>query len=121
MFAPDAFYTQGFNYVKDGDEMHACSSQPTNFSQAIAASLGSVSLSGGDFSEGAGEPDGRALTIAAKAIEGTGNGTATHIAVCREADSTLRYVTTILGVEMATGVAQQFASWKITLRAPTAA
>ena len=117
--APDEFYTQGFNYVKNGTHMHLCSAEPANHSQVAGLSLGSVAVAGGDFSEGAGAPNGRKLTVASKTVAGTASGTANHAVIVNASDSTIRYIVSMLGVQMANGVNQQVASWSITIEAPT--
>lgn len=85
------------DFWTDADKLVVCSAQPTTYAEANATyALADVAVSAGDFTKANGDTSGRKVTWAAK----TGilidvSGTATHAALIKSGDSTLRYVTTI--------------------------
>lgn len=117
--AENVFYTEGFAGLALCDEMHVCNGEPTSYADVAAKSLGDVAMAGGDFVEGAGSPDGRKITVAAKTINGDTAGTGTHLALRKTTGTKYFYATTCTSVGISVGVNQDFSAWDITVRAPT--
>ena len=119
--AENIFYAEGFDGIENSvDEMNVCSAEPTTYTEAITTfSLGDVAMAPGDFTQADGDVDGRKITVAAKTINGDGNGTGTHIALVEIGTTTLWYVTTCTSVGISTGVDQDFSAWDIVQRDPT--
>ena len=115
------FFAEGLQGLKNSvDEMNACSQEPTTYTEAVTTfSLGDVAMVAGDFTEADNTPDGRKLTVAAKTINGDGNGNANHLALVENAQSTLWYVSTTTLVGMEDGVDQSFSAFDIAFRDPT--
>lgn len=92
----DAGADAALDYWTDADKMVVCSAEPTTYAEANATyALADAAMTGGDFTKANGDTSGRKVTVAAK----TGNlidasGTATHVALIKTGDTTLRYVTT---------------------------
>jgi len=84
------------DYWTDADKIIACSAEPTTFAEANATyALADAAMVGGDFSKANGDTSGRKVTVAAKnSVLIDVSGSATHIALVKTGDSTLRYVTT---------------------------
>ena len=83
-------------------EMYVVTAEPANRAAAISTSLATANLSGGDFSIGDGDVDGRKITIAQQAdCDIRTSGTATHVAICTSA--TLMLVTTCSTQSLASG------------------
>lgn len=92
--------------IAAGDKIVVCSAEPTTFAEANATFLlaGVVAVPVTDFTKAAGSPTGRKVTVAAKnGVSVTATGTATHVAVIRTADSTLRAVTTCTSQALTSG------------------
>ena len=74
---PDAAYDAYFDYFEACTRLHLVSGAETPTD--LEGSLAVATIDGGDFSVGAGTPDGRRLTVAAQnAIDVTAVGTTTH-------------------------------------------
>jgi hypothetical protein len=84
-------------------------------------SLASVALTPDtDFTKANGDTSGRKVTVAAKSgVSVTASGTATHIAIARSTDSTLRYVTTCTSQALTSGNTVNIPAWKIEVADPT--
>lgn len=68
--------------ISTGTALHVCSGTPATRTQVISQSLATVALTSADFTKGAGSPDGRRVTVAAKAgVPVTVTGTPLHYAV----------------------------------------
>lgn len=119
--AENIFYAEGFDGIENSvDQMHVCSQEPTSYTEAITTySLGSVAMTGADFTQADGTPDGRKLTVAAKTITGSANGTGNHLALVETGTTTLWFVTTCTAVGITNGVGQDFSAWDILQRDPT--
>jgi len=119
--ASNAFFTGAFDVIADNvDEIHVCSQQPTNYTEATATySLGKADVTGADFTEGAGSPSGRKLTVGAITVEGDANGTGNHLALVDSGNSALIYVTTCTSVGIENTVEQEFGAWDITIPQPS--
>lgn len=118
--SPDAVIDAALDYVAACDLMIVCSAQPTTYAEATATyDLADVAMAGGDFAK-ADDTSGRKLTMAAKSsVTIDHSGTATHIALCRSADSSLRYVTTCTSQSLTAGGTVDFPAWKINIGDPT--
>lgn len=119
--APDATIDALLDYIAGCDRMIACSAEPTSYADAT----GGVDLATAnmtpvtDFTK-ANDTSGRKVTMAAKngvAIDHTGD--ATHIALVKTGDSTLRYVTTCTLQGLTSGGTVDFPGWKVNIQDPT--
>lgn len=99
----NAFDAQLDYIISRGDTLHVCATAPTTYSDAVTAlgtgtgkSLGSVSLSGIDYSKANGATDGRTMTVAAQTgISITTTGTADHVAIVDTTGTELLLVTSM--------------------------
>ncbi len=118
--APDAMIDAALDYIAACDLMIACSAEPSSYADATTGvDLADVAMAGGDFTK-ANDTSGRKVTMGAKsgvAIDHT--GTATHIALCKVGDTTLRYVTTCTSQLLTGGGTVDFPAWKINIADPT--
>lgn len=119
--APDATIDVMFDYIDQCNIMHLCSAEPANYAGIAAVSLASVALTPDtDFTKANGDTSGRKVTVAAKnGVSVTSSGTATHVAIARSTDSTLRYVTTCTSQAVTAGNTVNFPAWKIEVADPT--
>lgn len=120
--APDASIDSMFDYIDQCNIMHVCSGEPANYAGIAAVSLANVALTPdtGDFVKANGDTSGRKVTVAAKSgVSVTGTGSATHIAIARTTDSTLRYVTTCTAQTLTLGNTINIPAWKIEVGDPT--
>jgi len=94
--ASDAEMDAALTYIQACDLMVVCSAEPSSYADATTGvDLADVALSTPADLVIADNGTGRKITIAAKsAIPIDHTGTATHIALCKVSDTTLRAVTT---------------------------
>lgn len=118
--APDVMIDAALDYVGGGDFMVVCSAEPTTYAEANATyMLAKVPMAGGDFTK-ANDTSGRKVTMAAKSgVSITNGGTATHVAIIKSGDTTLRYVTTCTSQVLTGGGTVDFPTWKINIQDPT--
>lgn len=118
--APDAMIDAALDYVAGCDKMVACSAEPTTYAEANATyALADVAMAGGDFTK-ANDTSGRKVTMAAKSgVAIDTSGTATHVALIKTGDTTLRYVTTCTSQSLTSGGTVDFPAWKINIADPT--
>src|SRR3990172_11658715 len=86
-----------FDVLDQADLMTVCSAQPTTYTEAITTfKLADIAMTPDtDFTKADGDTSGRKVTVAAKsAVPVDTTGTATHVALVRSGDTSLRYVTT---------------------------
>lgn len=119
--APDATIDSMFDYIDQCNIMHVCSAEPANYAGIAAVSLASVALTPDtDFTKANGTTSGRKVTVAAKnGVSVSSSGTATHIAIARSTDSTLRYVTTCTSQALTSGNTVNIPAWEIEVADPT--
>jgi hypothetical protein len=119
-YAPDAAIDGGLNYVDGSDYMCVCSAEPASYADARTNyMLAEVAMAAGDIVI-ADDSNGRKATMAAKTgVSITNPGTATHVAVVKVADTTLRYVTTCTSQVLTAGGTVDIASWKVNIQDPT--
>jgi hypothetical protein len=119
--APDATIDAMFDYIDQCNIMHVCSAEPANYAGIAAVSLADVALTPDtDFTKANGDTSGRKVTIAAKnAVTVDNTGTATHIAIARTTDSSLRYVTTCTSQALTAANTVNIPAWKIEVADPT--
>jgi hypothetical protein len=119
--APDATLDSLSDYVDQCTVMHVCSAEPANYAGIAAVSLADVTLTADtDFTKANGDTSGRKVTVAAKSsVSVDASGTATHIAIARVADSTLRYVTTCTSQALTAGNTVNIPAWDIEMTDPT--
>lgn len=118
--APDAMIDASLDYVAGCDLMIVCSAEPSSYADATTVvDLADVAMAGGDFTK-ANDTSGRKVTMGAKsAVPIDHSGTATHIALCKSGDTTLRYVTTCTSQALTAGGTVDFPAWKINIADPT--
>jgi hypothetical protein len=99
--------------------LHICSAEPTGFSNVATVTLGNVALSAGDVSApGAGSPNGRQVTVAAKTGGSvTGTGTAAHWAITDTTNSRL-LAANALAASQAVTTGNTFSTASYTIRIP---
>lgn len=119
--APDATIDAMFDYVDQCTVQHVCSAEPANYAGIAAVSLASVTMTADtDYTKANGDTSGRKVTVAAKSgVSVASSGTATHIAIARVADTTLRYVTTCTSQALTSGNTVNIPAWKIEVADPT--
>ena len=99
-YANDGLMDAGLGYLAECDLLAVCSAQPTTYAEATSTyKLADIALTAGagngDFTLANGDTSGRKLTIAQQAnIDIDSSGTATHVALVKSGDTTLRLVTT---------------------------
>lgn len=119
--APDAMIDAALDYVAGCDRMIACSAEPTSYAEATGTyDLATATMTPvTDFTK-ANDTSGRKVTMAAKTgVTIDHSGTATHIALVKTGDSTLRYITTCTSQALTQGGTVDFPVWKINIADPT--
>lgn len=119
--AADATLDSLFDYIDQSTAMVVCSAEPANFAGVAAVTLATASMTpDSDYTKADAAGGGRQITVAAKAaVPITNSGTATHIALVRATDSTLRYVTTCASQALAAGNTVNIPTWTISIGDPT--
>lgn len=119
--APDAEEDAALDYIAGSDFMCVCSGEPASYADAnVNLMLAKVAMVGGDFVKAAGSPSGRKVTIGAKsAVPITNGGTATHVALIKSGDSTLRAVTTCTSQLLVASGTVDVPSWVWNVADPT--
>lgn len=113
-----------FDILDQCDKMVACSAQPTTYAEANATyALADAAMTPDtDFTKANGDISGRKVTMAAKSsILIDTSGTATHVALIRTTDSSLRYVTTCTSQALTANGSNtvNFPAWDIEIADPT--
>ena len=119
--APNNSIDAYLDYLDQCDILHVCSAEPANYAGIAAVSLADVALTADtDFTKANGDVSGRKVTVAAKAgVTVDASGTATHVAIARVADTTLRYVTTCTSQALTAGNTVNIPAWDIESLDPT--
>lgn len=118
-FASNDVLDAGLAVASTATRMVATNGQPASFAEATSGSLVEASLTGADFTIGAGDISGRKLTIAAKSgLAVTAAGTADHIALLDVTGERLLYVTTCPAQALVPGGTVSIAAWSIEIGAP---
>lgn len=101
-FANDEVMDAALDQVStNADQMVVCAGQPSTYADATTDSgsggnaLGEVAAAGGDFTKADGDTDGRKVTVASKDVTIDVTGTADHVAIVDDDNSTLLLVTTM--------------------------
>lgn len=111
-------------YVLDNcNKMIACSQQPTTYTEAVTTyALADADMTvgdGNDYTLGNGDTNGRKVTVGAKnGVAVDSAGTATHVALVKTGDTSLRYVTTCDSQVLPSGGLVNFSSWDIEFSDP---
>lgn len=120
---PTGTFDAMLDYIALSNEMVVCSASPTTFAEAHTTyKLADVALTGGDFTKATGDGGAgyRKVTIGAKsAVTIDTAGSATHVALCETAGSTLRYVTTCTTQYLVGGGTVDFPAWKVEMSPAT--
>lgn len=120
-WANDLMMDAAFDYLDQCDKMVVCSAQPTTYAEANATyALADVAMTPDtDFTKANGDVSGRKVTVAAKSgVTVDANGTATHIALIRTGDSSLRYVTTCTSQVLTAGNTVNIPAWDAEIGDP---
>lgn len=119
--APDAMIDASLDYVAGSDRMIACSAEPTSYAEATGVvDLATATMTPVTDFPKANDTSGRKVTMAAKSgVTIDHSGTATHIALVKTGDSTLRYVTICTSQALTAGGTVDFPGWKINIADPT--
>lgn len=121
--APDATIDSMFDYIDQANVMHVLSAYTADstYATVVGNSLAQIAVAPDtDFTKAAGDTSGRKVTVAAKnGVSVTTTGTATHIALVRSTDSTVRYVTTCTSQPLTSGNTVNIPAWKIEVTDPT--
>jgi hypothetical protein len=107
-----------FDYLDQCNSMIVCSQQPTTYVEATSTyALADVAVTPDtDFTKANGDTSGRKVTVAAKSsVTVDTSGTATHIALVRTTDSSLRYVTTCTSQALTAGNTVNIPAWDIEI------
>lgn len=92
------------------------SSEPSVYADVATFELADVAVAVGDFTIAAGDVSGRKLTLAAKTVTGSANGTATHYALVDDTGTRLLLWHTMTNVAIENGVTQdvqEVDAWEI--------
>lgn len=110
------------NHIKNNATlMVACSDEPTNYTEATSTyALADVAITSSDLTIGAGDVDGRKLTVAQKDdVQVDTSGNATHVALLDVSNQEVLLVTTCDEVALSDTGTVDFPSWTYTIRKPT--
>lgn len=108
-YANDGLMDAGLAYLAECDLLTVCSAQPTTHTEAVTTyALADIALTpgngNGDYTFANGDVSGRKVTIAQQAnIAIDASGTATHVALTKAGDTTLRFVTTCTSQALTSG------------------
>lgn len=119
--APDAFIDAGLAYLQACDLMIVCSAEPTSYADATATvDLASITMTATTDFPITNAASGRKVTVAAKSGQTINHsGTATHIALCKVGDTTLRAVTTCTSQALTSGGTVDVPAWEWNIQDPT--
>ena len=117
---PDATADAFLDYIAECDKMIACSAEPATYAEATGTyDLATVTIDSGDFAK-ANDVSGRKVTMAEQlAVTIDHSDDATHIALVKSGDTTLRYITTCTSQALTAGGTVDFPAWKINIQDPT--
>ena len=114
----DAAMDAELDYLDQANTQHAISAYTAGDSYAtvIGNSLADVAMTPDtDFTKADGTTSGRKLTTAAKnGVPVDTSGTATHVALVRSTDSSVRAVTTCTNQALTQGNTVNFPAWRVT-------
>ena len=119
--APDALIDASLDYIAGSDRMIACSAEPTSYAEATGTyDLATATMTPvTDFTK-ANDTSGRKVTTAVKNdVMIDHDGDATHIALVKTGDTTLRAVTTCTLKTLTLGDKVNFPAWKWNITDPT--
>jgi len=105
--------------IATATKMMACNGQPTDYADANTRMLAETAVTAGEFTKDAGSVSGRRLTVAAvQGVAVDSPGTVNHVALVRDSDDTLLYVTTADTQEITPGSFVDFPEWSIEIEDP---
>ena len=105
--------------IATATKMMACNAQPTDYANANATMLAETAMTAGEFTKSDGGISGRRLTVSAVAgIAVSTPGTVNHVALVRDSDQTLLYVTTADVQQITSGSFVDFPTWSIEIEDP---
>lgn len=115
----DAGADAALTYWTDSDKMILCSAEPTNYTEANSTYALADAVPGFDAITD-GDTSGRKRRVQAETgITVDSSGTATHIALVKTGDTTLRYVTTCTSQAVAAGGTADTTAWDIEIADPS--
>ena len=112
-------FDAALNEIATGTRLAACSAEPANYAGIAAVLLGSYTLTGGDYTNADGSPDGRQVTIGAQTgNNATASGDASHWSLD---DGTTQLASGAFAATKTVTSSEPFdiGSFVITLRDPT--
>lgn len=115
---------QSLLYAAGSDRVVVCSDEPTDYDDAVnTLKLATTALTSGDgagdFEISDGDVSGRMVTMTPKtSLSILTDGDATHVALVKDADLTLRYVTTCTLQALVSGGTVDIPQWKIKIPDP---
>ena len=105
--------------IATATKMMACNGQPTDYADANTRMLAETAVTAGEFTKDAGGVSGRRLTVAqVQGVAVDSPGTVNHVALVRDSDDTLLYVTTADTQEITSGSFVDFPEWSIEIEDP---
>ena len=116
--APDAGLDAALTWFTDADLMILCSDQPTTYTEATSTyALADVAPTFDAIANG--DTSGRKRGVQAKTgVAVDTSGDATHVALVKSGDTTLRYVTTCPTQAVSSGGTADIGAWKIEIADP---
>ena len=116
--ASNAVIDGTLNVIATAGQMHACTAEPTTFTEAtVTYSLGSGNMTGIDFSL-SDDVSGRKLTVAEQVFNIDAAGTCTHVALVTGSD--LLFVTTTNSIALNPGELVAIESFEVNVQDPVA-
>lgn len=113
-FLPVAAQDAMLDEIASATAMHICSGRPTSYLAVGTYSLGSVVMEPGDFTKSS-TSTARRLTVAEKAVSAALDGEMTHVALIRDSDDTLLFVTTTVAADVVTLAPVVTQAWVIEI------
>lgn len=120
--APSAFMDQAFSWISGScNYCTVCSGSPATYADARTNNiLAGIAMTSACLPVGAGSPNGRSLTVAAKTSASiTASGSALAVCLINLTNSTLLYVTTCTQQYLVSGGTVDIPSWIINIADPT--
>lgn len=120
---PDITANAYLDFIALCDRMVVCSAEPSDYNDALnVVDLATATLTPGDGNDftHANDTSGRKTTVSAKAgVTIDHSGDATHVALLRTGDTSLRYITTCTLQALVAAGTVDFPAWKVNIKDPT--
>jgi len=122
-FAPNNFYSNGFNSIRNAAARRivVLTSEITVYANIAAGTLAATALVDANLTEAAGSVSGRRLNVAAfNDISISTSGDATHVAIVDDDADVVQYITTCTTQTLTAAGTVTIPTWGIEVRAPAA-